>query len=212
MKYWPLIGLALLVGCDKKKHTLPLQPSVASIVPSQATLSVYAIAGQSNSLYMAQQQLEYIRQSLGAVAVVSCGVGSTQMSRWTQGGDLYSGCKDLINETLAANPGSTLKGIMFWQGESDCNAIDAPLWVGRFRHMVDGYRLTWPNLLIVFAQITDTHTEQRDEMRAYQAGVYIPNVTMIGTDGITYVGDHTDEAGYRIMADRFIQAIARAVT
>ncbi len=97
---------------------------------------------------------------------------------------------------------------MFWQGESDCNDQDVGLWAGRFRAMVEGYRSLWPEVPVVFAQITDTHTYLRDEMRSYQAGIYIPGVEMVKTDGIFQDGDHTDDAGYQIMANRFVQSLS----
>lgn len=206
--YWPVIGL-LLIGCQKKEA-----PAVAATAMPTPTLSapttqsVYAIGGQSNSLYMGQRQREYIRQQLGAVAVVNCGVERTRMALWTRGGGYYDACITDIRAVLAANPGSTLKGVLFWQGESDCNAEDIDQWPGRFRAFVEGMRAEFsPSLPIVFAQITDTHTNYRDQMRAYQSGMYIPGVEMVKTDGIAQDGDHTDAAGYATMAERFIQAL-----
>lgn len=202
--YWLGIGL-LLIGCQKKENQALAAAAVTSTTQTTSQ-GVYAIVGQSNSAYMGQRQAEHIRQALGAVAVVNCGVPSTPMSRWTRNGDLYLGCVEQIKAAIAANPGSTLKGIMFWQGESDCNDQDVSLWAGRFRAMVEGYRSIWANAPIAFAQIADTHTDHRDEMRTYQAGIYISGVTMIKTDGIVQDGDHTNDAGYAIMADRFVQA------
>lgn len=202
MKKLGLIGLLFLTtGCNK---LMPM-PLIGSTAITQS--SIYVISGQSNSYYMGQRETATFMKELHATAVINCGWPRTEMKRWTLGGDQYLGCIDEIKTALATYPGSTLKGIIFWQGESDCNAQDVSLWVGRFRAMVAGFQSLFSNIPVVFAQITDIHTDYRDEMRSYQTGVVIAGVTMVRTEGIVYDGDHTDNAGYHIMAERFIQAL-----
>lgn len=178
--------------------------------------AIYVIAGQSNSLYMGQQEadnfLSLMNLDLNYSTTIVCGVGSTAMSRWVGDGtgDLYNIMIALITSMKEAHAQSHVAGLLFWQGESDADGgINTTSWPQRFTDMVAYFRadIIDPNKRVVFAQITDTGGEARDLFRTLQAGISIDNVSMVVTDGITQLGDHTDEAGYTTMINRFATAM-----
>ncbi len=175
--------------------------------------AVYVMAGQSNMLFMSQQQGATFLTDMGDEhsSFVGCAVGSTAMSRWMVGGDLYANMIAVTNAEKVARIAPWMAGLLFWQGESDVaeGSVSIEAWPARFTAMVAGFRTAMndPQRRVVFAQITDTGGTDRDRMRTLQAGISIPYVTMVPTDGIFHNGDHTDAAGYAIMEKRFVAAM-----
>lgn len=185
--------------------------------------AIYVIAGQSNADYIGQLQSANLLTQMGDAhsSVIACGVGSTAMSRWMVGGDLYITMLSLMATARAAHANSYFAGLIFWQGESDNDGgTNMNAWAARFTAMVAGWRAAAldPKRGVVFAQITNTGGANRDAFRAMQAGISIPNCTMVSTDGIQFGGDpfsdtitpggdHTNAAGYATMMLRFTNAL-----
>lgn len=193
-----LIALLFVTGCSKENSPLKL-----GVVSTNKTGKVWVVAGQSNSVYMHQRESELISNTLGG-KVVCYGVPSTQMSRWTVGGDLY---RDMTNSLNLLGENEYVAGLIFWQGESDAGTPDASAWPTRFESMVNDFRVRYgSNIRVVYAQITDTGTPGRDDFRDAQARVVLPNVKLVSSDGILKDGDHTNSAGYHEMAMRFVGA------
>lgn len=144
----------------------------------------------------------------GNILLIPSALGSTSITRWVEGGDLFDLMIERTEAAKALFTGETVVGVFFWQGESDTGteeAVDA--WPANFASFVTGVRNQYGNIPIVFVQITDTGGALRDELRAYQAAVSIPGVYMVSSDGINQVGDHTDEAGYQIVGERIAAVI-----
>jgi len=174
--------------------------------------AIYVFAGQSNAVNLAAQEGDNLAIAMGTSNAihVDTGVGGTAMSRWVVGaGDLYEAMITSIASAKAGKPLPWVDGLIFWQGESDFTQQNIDLWAGRFTTLVSSFRTAMndPNRRVVFVQITNNGNEGRTAMRAVQASISIPNVVMVPTEGITYVGDHTDVAGYTIMATRIVAAL-----
>jgi Carbohydrate esterase, sialic acid-specific acetylesterase len=204
MKRYFLLAL-LLGGCTdvNGKHIALLTGLLNPPTPIKS-VPIYLVMGQSNALYMSQNV--DLAKLLQAKVIVTA-VPSSNMARWATSGDLYNNTLVEADKALSSDSNSYIAGVLFWQGETDAAWGDPDLsqWAGRFTGMVKGLRKEFgTNISVVFAQITDTHTPGRDQMRIIQANISLNNVVMVKTEGIVQLGDHTDPSGYAIMADRFL--------
>jgi hypothetical protein len=64
---------------------------------------------------------ELNRKSSKQIGLIPCAFGGTSLEEWHKGGDLYL---NAVNSTKEALRNSTLKGILWHQGESDSDRID----------------------------------------------------------------------------------------
>lgn len=55
------------------------------------------------------------------IGLIPCAFGGTSLSEWQKDGQLYS---NVVNETLEALKNSSLKGILWHQGESDADKLE----------------------------------------------------------------------------------------
>ena len=90
------------------------------------------------------------------VGLVPCAHGGTSMSQWSPdlaylgGGSLYG---SMLRRVKAV--GGKVKGVLWYQGESDANPNDAPLFAERFTRLVQSVRTDFgdPNLPFYTVQI-----------------------------------------------------------
>ncbi|GIV19716.1 MAG: hypothetical protein KatS3mg023_1467 [Armatimonadota bacterium] len=90
------------------------------------------------------------------VGLVPCAHGGTSMSQWSpdlahlDGGSLYG---SMLRRVQAV--GGQVKGVLWYQGESDANPNDAPLFAERFTRLVERVRADWhnPRLPFYYVQI-----------------------------------------------------------
>ncbi len=90
------------------------------------------------------------------VGLVPCAHGGTSMSQWSPdlahlgGGSLYGSMLRRVNAV-----GGKVKGLLWYQGESDANPNDAPLFAERFTRLVESVRADFddPNLPFYTVQI-----------------------------------------------------------
>lgn len=79
-----------------------------------------------------------LKKELGyPIAIIPTAVGGTEIARWTTGpkGDLFRRMKDRVIEA-----GGKVKGVLWYQGESDCNPKDYPKYKARFSSLLKGMR------------------------------------------------------------------------
>lgn len=146
------------------------------------------------------------------IGLVQCAVSATPMSRWTTGGDLLNAC---LSRIAAARVYGSVRGVFFYQGETEAESSDTPRWRAGFTAMVARFReaLNQSSLPIVFAQLGQHPTTQSDlfpqwhGVKTQQASVKLPRVRMMKTDDIP--SDlHYDAAGYSILGKRFADVYA----
>lgn len=96
---------------------------------------------------------DYYHPNVGAdVLLLPCGVGNTGYmdNRWNPGNDLYNRLESTIAAALAQHPNGTLKGILWMQGERECDVPWTELqYSTAFDAMVAGLRATFPDVKIV---------------------------------------------------------------
>ena len=69
------------------------------------------------------------------IGLIPCAFGGTSLSEWQKGGRLYS---NAVTETIEALKNSSLKGILWHQGESDADSLEtAESYKERFMPFID---------------------------------------------------------------------------
>ncbi len=160
----------------------------------------------------------------GAVGLVPCAKGSSTITEWQQGSDLYSSCLQRI-----AAAGGSVVAILFFQGEAEAENVEGSSkvrafaqWGELFGKFVTDLRrdLNSPRLPVVFAQIGAFPTGQCghpqackhylagpwNEVRQQQAGFQMECVAMITTDDLSEGDVHFSAAAYDVIGVRFAEA------
>ncbi|MEL7120270.1 MAG: sialate O-acetylesterase [Bacteroidota bacterium] len=149
------------------------------------------------------------------VGLIPTAKGGTALAEWKKGAPLY---QSMVRRAKAAAKHGTIKGILFFQGESDANdpglkpdlTLHAADWDQIFKQFVQDVRADLGNsdLPIVFAQIGNTTNHAKfvnwDLVQTRQAAVDLPNVGMITTFDLQlrdYV--HFDTKSYVKIGHRF---------
>jgi hypothetical protein len=176
-----------------------------------------ASAGAGIGLAFANQLIESGAIPEGdTVGLIPAAKGSTLINQWRRfwtRGSLYGSA---IARAWAAEDQGRLSGILWWQGEGDTVLVaDANAWRERFSNLMANMRTDLQDLAlpIAFAQLNNLkHTRHPywNTVRNAQASISMKNVVMVSTDGVPFKSDnvHATTAGYKIIGERFADAIA----
>ena len=152
------------------------------------------------------------------VGLIPCAKSGSSIEEWQRSlseNSLYGSC---LKRVLAASPMGKIKGLLFFQGETD--ALDPNLetqirknpfqWGEKFSKFGRDLRndLKMPNLAVVFAQIGTNQDQEAFKnwriVQEEQSRVRFPNCKMIRTEDLP-LGDkvHFSRRGYEIIGERF---------
>lgn len=171
---------------------------------------------QGTPIYFIQDLYKHgIDSSLGLVAY-----GGSSQQDWQIGGAYY------IELVTKAKSMGHIDVFIWWQGEAEGATMVNPQgqpqpialaqsWGQNFTAFVRAVRqeLNQPDLPVIFCQIGQNPGYPNDmldsweEVKRQQEMIYLPNVFMIKTDTIAdfHGWFHTDEHGYRIIADQMAE-------
>lgn len=152
------------------------------------------------------------------VGLIPCPKGGSQMTEWATSyiyTSLYGAC---LAAARRAAPAGAIKGILFWQGESDAaTATEANQWAARFTRLVKDIRqdLNNPTLPVVFAQLGKDPTTRASEFPAWnivQEQQWLTrddNLVMVTTDDLPVQSDelHSTTATAVEVGRRFADAL-----
>lgn len=79
----------------------------------------------------------YAKKYAVDVGLIPCADGGTNLSQWRVGGLLYD---HAIGQARLAQRTSTIAGVLWHQGESDCHDDRYPTYAERFQPILDGFR------------------------------------------------------------------------
>lgn len=167
---------------------------------------------KNDSFVLAREPLHYDKKSRGTgpglafgkemakkfpnnhIGLIPAAVGGTKISYWHPDNKrgLY---KEAIRKAKAASKYGSLKGILWQQGESDCNTIDAPLYGERLTALIKNLRkdLDAPNLPIVigglggFLKAKDNRAVV--EKALIEVASEIGNAKFSAASGLGHIGD-----------------------
>lgn len=158
---------------------------------------------------------EYAKQYRQKIGLIPCADGGTRIAQWMPGEILYD---HAIMMTQLAGRVSRLGGILWHQGESDCNEVDIALYKERFLTMVSAMRKTLgaEELPFIFGELSEEIAPR------WKAGDYpkqmnnlfrelekeVPNCKLVSVKGLELKPDgiHFDAKSLRELGIRYFQA------
>lgn len=152
------------------------------------------------------------------IGLIPCAKNGSSIQEWQRNlseNSLYGSC---LKRALAASPMGKIKGLLFFQGETDALAPALDIekakfpfrWREKFSGFVRSFRkdLRIRDLPVVFAQI-GTNKDRKSfknwkAVQQEQSRVRLPGCRMIKTDDLPLKDEvHLDNEGYRILGERF---------
>ncbi|WP_293082924.1 sialate O-acetylesterase [Moorena sp. SIO3H5] len=173
-------------------------------------------AGVGPGMAFATELLKYDPELI--VGLIPCAKWDTTIQQWQKDlseDTLYGSC---LKRAYAASPMGEIKGILFFQGESDAFNPQADpsrthfpnQWADKFITLVKDFRqdLGKPELPVVFAQIGTTTFKKKlsnwETVKAQQETVQLPATEMITTDDLALQDQvHFTTESYLIIGKRF---------
>jgi sialate O-acetylesterase len=160
-----------------------------------------------------------LRETGIPVGLIPTALGGSPLSRWQPGADLYRNMLD-----MARLSGGGVRGIVWYQGESDCNPRGREDYGARFRRFVEAARadLKRPDLPILTGQLgryTDAG-QDRERHRSWsvvreaqrRAALEIPGVEVIPTIDLELCDEiHLSAPAVVTLGERFAAAALRMV-
>lgn len=147
--------LHLLVGAADKVHWRKNKEGLAERYEGQRLLDYVAQRKKGAGLGLPFAN-EMVRRTGVPVGLVPCAHGGTSMDQWNpqlkqQGGDSLYGAT--LRRVKAV--GGKVRGVLWYQGESDANPKAAPLFQNKFEKLIEAFRADFgiPQLPFYYVQI-----------------------------------------------------------
>lgn len=160
------------------------------------------------------------------IGIVPCAKGGTSITEWYRDLRRITLYGSMIARAKEAAQSGVIKGLIWWQGESDCSRSEVPphdacpsyyTWPADFAAFVANVRtdLGDPNLPVVFAQLSKEPSgiwayAAWGGMQQQQAQISIPRVSMIITSDLPVLAPndpHVNAAGQYAAGVRFADAM-----
>jgi hypothetical protein len=170
------------------------------------------------------QRLSQLMPSV-EVGLIPCAMEESSLAQWApspQRDTLYGSS---LNRAREASRRGRVRGVLFYQGESDAFSRQAAeSWPRRFAALVAAWRrdLGDPGLPVVFCQLGALDPKLRSKLRfrywellkKKQAAIRIPGVVMVRTDDLARKSDgiHLSTSGQMILGRRLAEAMHRLLT
>lgn len=151
------------------------------------------------------------------VGLIPCADGGSKISQWQPGEVLFDHA--VFQAGLAARS-SNIKGILWHQGESDCNDRNLETYVDSFKTMITQMRklLGKDDLPVVLGELSrdipktarwQIAPEHIDRMHANFAQIVkeVPNCALVSSEGLTLNPDgiHFNAASLRVFGERYFE-------
>ena len=158
----------------------------------------------------------YAERTHREVGLIPCADGGTRISQWMPGEVLFDYA---VMQAQLAMRSSALQGVLWHQGESDCNDdADVAAYYERFCHMASQLRLQLqnPQLPIIIGELSENITEKwgmsgrNKTMNSVllRLAQNVPHVTLVSAAGLMLKTDgiHFDAPSCRALGDRYFLA------
>lgn len=160
------------------------------------------------------------------IVVANCAVNGTAVESWLPGQQNYEHCFEHLEETQIRFGRGEIKGILFYQGESDAVLESRTAWKELFERIVVGARdrLDAQQLPVVYVQIgpydaslhptypnmptTSLNPPNWTHIQEEQARVFLPASRMVRSTNATLLDHvHLDLMGYELVGERMADAM-----
>ncbi|MBI1343311.1 MAG: sialate O-acetylesterase [Terrimonas sp.] len=129
--------------------------------------------------------------------------GGTQIVQWLPGTTLY---REAVRQTQKALQYGKLKGVIWHQGEGDCDSIRVGLYLGRLEMIINGIRETFddPNLPFIAGQLFETDERHGFNQMILQLPGFIQHTGVaLSTGTRTMEGTHFDSESAMLLGQRY---------
>ncbi|KAJ0754629.1 putative acetylxylan esterase [Helianthus annuus] len=180
--------------------------------PLHRDIDYFRACGVGPGLAFANSLLQ-IDPNIGAIGLVPCAVGGTNISQWARGGHLYN--QLLQRATAAVEGGGTVKGLLWYQGESDTvTREDAESYKRRSERFFDHVRLDLqlPTLPIIQVALASGAGSYVEKVREAQLGMWLVNLRTVDAKGLGLEPDglHLTTPSQVILGEMLAQAFPQA--
>jgi len=240
LKLYVLVGQSNMVGTaeipEGLKHSAnvytfgndyrwaPAKEPIDSPANQVDSVSLDDRAGFGPALTFAQTLVAQDSNQL--IGLIPCAKAGSSITDWQQSlsdDSLYGSC---LKRVRAASTMGTVSGILFFQGEADTIdpkqfpslRPDAQAWAEKFAIFAYNFRqdVGEPNLPLVYAQLGQPEDLEGlpnwSLVQQQQENIQIPNGQMIETDDLPMAGIHYTADSYKVIGQRFADAIAQIKT
>jgi hypothetical protein len=149
-----------------------------------------------------------------AVGLIPCAMGGSSIADWQRSLDDRTLYGSMLKRCRAASLRGEIRGVLFFQGETDAFAGLAEKWGPSFAQFVADLRndLDAPELPVVFAQLgggSALNLPEWARLQERQAAISLPRCAMIRTSDLDLAdGLHFTTPAYRTIGRRFAEAMA----
>lgn len=159
----------------------------------------------------------HLKNSTDEIGLIPCADGGTSLDDWNVNGVLF---KNAVFQANLAQKTSTLKGILWHQGENDCQASDAHNYGKKFSKIIQMLReeLNIPNIPLLIGGLGDfliggiygvhfqSYTIVNQELEKFSKNN--PNCYFVTASGLTANPDgiHIDAYSQRIFGIRYFES------
>ena len=199
------------------------EPPIDSAINQVDTVSADEEAGYGPAFPFAQALIaQNNNQIIGLIPCARNGASITDWEKSPSDASLYGSC---LKRVRAASPMGTVEGILFFQGEADaidpkqCPALrpDAAAWAEKFATFAFNFRsdVGNPDVPLLYAQLGDPDDLEGlpnwSDVQQQQQSLQIPNAQMIVTKDLPMDGIHFTADSYRVIGQRFADALQDVV-
>lgn len=150
------------------------------------------------------------------IGLIPCAVGGSGIDFW-QPGKFYAPTKsypydDAISRTKSAMQSGIVKGILWHQGESDSDSINAKLYAQKLKSLIERFRydLHSKNLPFVAGTLPVFYTAKHPHAQVVNDAItqlpkIVPNTAVVYSAGLNHTGDHThfNSESARLLGERY---------
>ena len=157
----------------------------------------------------------FCKQFNKKVGLIPCADGGTTISQWQEGEVLFDHAVFMAKLAMRA---SKLGGILWHQGESDCNDINYPLYKERLIRMIFAIRkaLGVGDIPFIFGEVSENISSKWNlgdypkKMNALLKEIQeeVPNCRLVSANGLTLKPDgiHFNSVSLREFGNRYFDA------
>lgn len=151
-------------------------------------------------------------QTENEVGLVMNAKGGTKIVQWLPGTELYLSA---IKQTHDALKHGVLKGVIWHQGEGDCDPVRVNLYLGRLEILINAIREEFdnPTLPFVAGQLFENENRHAFNQMILQLPDFIKHSGVVISDGTSASdGTHFDSESAIILGDRYAAEMKRILT
>jgi hypothetical protein len=146
------------------------------------------------------------------IGLVVNALGGTKIVQWLPGTRLY---REAISQARKALKYGSLKGVIWHQGESDCDPLRVGLYLGRVEILINALREEFndPNLPFIAGQVYENERRHDFNQMILKLPDFISNTGVVSSEGTTvFDGTHFDSESANLLGQRYAEEMLKYVS